>query len=99
MEQFWHIYSHMVRPNDLVGHCDIHLFKESIKPMWEDDKNKMGGKWIVRLRKGQCEKEISLVDIYLDRLIMCKLRGSFSIRSYLPNLDSPKVWRHAVGKI
>jgi len=52
VEQFWHIYSHMVRPNDLVGHCDIHLFKESIKPMWEDEKNKMGGKWIVRLRKG-----------------------------------------------
>jgi len=52
VEQFWHLYSHMVRPNDLNGHCDIHLFKESIKPMWEDDKNKMGGRWIVRLRKG-----------------------------------------------
>jgi len=52
VEQFWHLYSHMVRPNDLNGHCDIHLFKESIKPMWEDEKNKMGGKWIVRLRKG-----------------------------------------------
>ena len=23
-----------------------------IKPMWEDEANKFGGKWIVRLRKG-----------------------------------------------
>lgn len=52
VEQFWHLYSHMVRPNDLNGHCDVHLFKESIKPMWEDEKNKIGGRWIVRLRKG-----------------------------------------------
>lgn len=52
VEQFWHLYSHMVRPNEMTGHCDFHLFKESIKPMWEDEKNKLGGKWIVRLRKG-----------------------------------------------
>ena len=24
-----------------------------IKPMWEDEANKFGGKWIVRLRKGE----------------------------------------------
>ena len=60
VEQFWHLYSHMVRPNDLNGHCDIHLFKESIKPMWEDEKNKMGGKWIVRLRKGGRELAAAL---------------------------------------
>ncbi|CAJ0949113.1 unnamed protein product [Ranitomeya imitator] len=34
------------------GHSDFHLFKEGIKPMWEDDANKNGGKWIIRLRKG-----------------------------------------------
>uniref|UniRef100_A0A8D0UK69 Eukaryotic translation initiation factor 4E family member 2 n=1 Tax=Sus scrofa TaxID=9823 RepID=A0A8D0UK69_PIG len=42
----------MVRPGDLTGHSDFHLFKEGIKPMWEDDANKNGGKWIIRLRKG-----------------------------------------------
>lgn len=52
MEQFWRFYSHMVRPGDLTGHSDFHLFKEGIKPMWEDDANKNGGKWIIRLRKG-----------------------------------------------
>ncbi|XP_077343762.1 eukaryotic translation initiation factor 4E type 2 isoform X1 [Lithobates pipiens] len=52
VEQFWRFYSHMVRPGELTGHSDFHLFKEGIKPMWEDDANKNGGKWIIRLRKG-----------------------------------------------
>jgi len=51
-EQFWKIYSHLVRPGDLSSHSDLHVFKEGIKPMWEDEANRYGGKWIVRLRKG-----------------------------------------------
>ncbi|CAF91364.1 unnamed protein product [Tetraodon nigroviridis] len=35
VEQFWRFYSHLIRPGDLSGHSDFHLFKEGIKPMWE----------------------------------------------------------------
>lgn len=52
VEQFWRHYSHLVRPSEMSGHSDYHLFKEGIKPMWEDEANRTGGKWIVRLRKG-----------------------------------------------
>ncbi|CAH1781055.1 unnamed protein product [Owenia fusiformis] len=52
VEQFHHAYSHMVRPCDLSGHSDYHIFKEGIRPMWEDEANKHGGKWIIRLKKG-----------------------------------------------
>jgi translation initiation factor 4E len=52
VEQFWNFYVHMAKPHELNGHADIHLFKDGIKPLWEDDANKNGGKWIVRLRKG-----------------------------------------------
>nr|CAG4641970.1 EOG090X0BMA [Eurycercus lamellatus] len=52
VEQFWSYYCHLVRPCELTGHSDFHLFKDGIKPMWEDDANRWGGKWIVRLRKG-----------------------------------------------
>jgi translation initiation factor 4E len=52
VEKFWNYYAHMTRPHDLIGHADIHLFKEGIRPLWEDDANKNGGKWIVRLKKG-----------------------------------------------
>ncbi|CAB1335426.1 unnamed protein product, partial [Coregonus sp. 'balchen'] len=37
VEQFWKFYSHLIRPGDLTGHSDFHLFKEGIKPMWEED--------------------------------------------------------------
>ena len=52
VEKFWSYYAHMTRPHDLNGHADIHLFKDGIRPLWEDDANKNGGKWIVRLKKG-----------------------------------------------
>nr|XP_034330221.1 eukaryotic translation initiation factor 4E type 2 isoform X2 [Crassostrea gigas] len=52
VEQFWKYYAHIVRPSDLTGHSDYHLFKEGIRPMWEDSANNKGGKWIVRLKKG-----------------------------------------------
>lgn len=28
IEQFWQIYSYLIRPNDLVGFFEFHLFKE-----------------------------------------------------------------------
>jgi len=52
VEQFWMYYSHMQRPSELSGHSDYHLFKEGIRPMWEDSANSNGGKWIIRLKKG-----------------------------------------------
>lgn len=35
VEQFWALYSHLVRPSDLQSHSDFHLFRVGIKPMWE----------------------------------------------------------------
>ena len=35
VEQFWSLYSWLVHPSELTGHCDYHLFKDGIKPMWE----------------------------------------------------------------
>lgn len=52
VEQFWAFYSHLVRPTELSGHSDYHIFKDGIRPMWEDSANKDGGKWIIRLKKG-----------------------------------------------
>ncbi|CAK5077383.1 unnamed protein product [Meloidogyne enterolobii] len=37
---------------DLTEKVDFHLFKEGIKPVWEDPANRNGGKWILRLKKG-----------------------------------------------
>uniref|UniRef100_A0A915NAD3 eIF-4F 25 kDa subunit n=1 Tax=Meloidogyne javanica TaxID=6303 RepID=A0A915NAD3_MELJA len=52
VEQFWLIYRFIKRPSDLTEKVDFHLFKEGIKPVWEDPANRNGGKWILRLKKG-----------------------------------------------
>lgn len=52
VEEFWHVYNHLQRPNNLPTTTDYHFFRDGIKPTWEDASNSKGGKWIVRLRKG-----------------------------------------------
>eukprot|EP01113_Clastostelium_recurvatum_P017659 TRINITY_DN2081_c0_g1_i1.p1 TRINITY_DN2081_c0_g1~~TRINITY_DN2081_c0_g1_i1.p1 ORF type:complete len:275 (-),score=81.22 TRINITY_DN2081_c0_g1_i1:47-871(-) len=72
VEEFWEYYSHMIRPNDLPNTSDFHLFKSGIKPMWEDDANRSGGKWIVRLRKGQATK-------YWEDLVLAVIGEQFDV--------------------
>lgn len=52
LEDFWAIYSHLKRANQLDAGSDIHLFRNAIRPVWEDEANANGGKWILRFRKG-----------------------------------------------
>jgi len=51
-QDFWNVYLHLKRPSDLPTVSDYHFFKEGVRPVWEDDMNKKGGKWIMRLKKG-----------------------------------------------
>ena len=55
-EQFWEVYAHLKRPSTLPVVSDYHLFKKDIRPIWEDDVNKKGGKWIVRMKKGVADR-------------------------------------------
>lgn len=52
VDEFWNIYDHLKRPNELPSSTDLHFFREGIKPTWEDPHNEKGGKLIVRLPKG-----------------------------------------------
>ena len=56
VESFWTIYTHLKRPSLLPTVSDYHIFKEGIRPVWEDDANKRGGKWIIRLKKGVADR-------------------------------------------
>ena len=52
IEDFWAIYQHLKTPDKCEPGIDIHLFKDPIKPLWEDDSNKNGGKLIIKCNKG-----------------------------------------------
>lgn len=66
-EHFWRIYDHLLKPNDIKGGAvDYHLFKNDIKPAWEDPANQDGGKWLLKLRKGlasRCWEDLVLAVI------------------------------------
>ncbi|KAI9729669.1 MAG: hypothetical protein M1818_008422 [Claussenomyces sp. TS43310] len=56
VEDFFAIYKHLKRPSSLPMVSDYHIFKKGIRPVWEDEENKKGGKWIVRLKKGVADR-------------------------------------------
>jgi translation initiation factor 4E len=73
VDDFWQLYVHMRRPqDDRPTVCDYHVFREGIKPMWEDDKNINGGKWIVRLKKGVAQR-------YWEDILMAVLGGQLRV--------------------
>jgi translation initiation factor 4E len=45
VEEFWGIYNSIPAANQLPLKSDYHLFKEGIKPEWEDEQNAKGGRW------------------------------------------------------
>jgi len=51
VESFWVCYCHLARPSSLPSPTDLHLFKDGIRPLWEDPANLNGGKWIIRFKK------------------------------------------------
>lgn len=71
VESFWTVYSYMKRPSQLPTVSDYHIFKKDIRPVWEDESNKRGGKWIVRLRKG-------VADRYWEDLLLALVGDQFA---------------------
>ena len=51
VEDFWAVYNHVKPASVLSQGCDYMIFKEGIKPMWEDARNKKGGRWLVNWEK------------------------------------------------
>ena len=51
VEEFWGIFQHLRKPDSCKPGIEFMMFKEPIKPMWEDEGNKNGGKISIKLRK------------------------------------------------
>lgn len=71
VESFWAVYSHLKRPSLLPTVSDYHIFKGGIRPVWEDEANRKGGKWIVRLKKG-------VADRYWEDLLLAMVGDQFA---------------------
>jgi Eukaryotic initiation factor 4E len=53
VEDFWSLFTHIKQPSEVKIGSDYSLFKDQIRPMWEDKANKNGGRWMIGLNRNQ----------------------------------------------
>ncbi|GAA5865335.1 hypothetical protein JCM8547_005058 [Rhodosporidiobolus lusitaniae] len=64
VEDFWGLYNNIIPPSLLSANSNYYLFKEGIKPAWEDPANAQGGKWSVQLPRGKYTEQIDAYWLY-----------------------------------
>lgn len=74
VEDFWSVFNHIKPPSQIASGCDYMVFKEGIEPMWEDKRNKQGGRWLLNLEKR--DRRDFLDQCWLET-IMCLVGESF----------------------
>jgi len=65
VEEFWGIYNNIQKTSELALKSDYHLFRERIRPEWEDRQNKNGGRWSYQYKN----KKDTIDDIWLNVML------------------------------
>ncbi|XP_055586716.1 eukaryotic translation initiation factor 4E-like [Uranotaenia lowii] len=86
VEDFWRLYNQFKSPSDLKTECDCSLFEQGIRPMWDDEKNFRGGRWVINVPRQQHHE----LDKYWLDTILCRIGEVF---------DNPEEICGAVGNI
>ncbi|XP_033226487.1 eukaryotic translation initiation factor 4E-like [Belonocnema kinseyi] len=73
-EDFWSLYNHIKSIPDLRQGSDYSMFKEGIRPMWEDRANINGGRWLITLDRKQRSTEL---DRYWLETLLCMIGEGF----------------------
>jgi len=68
VEDFWALYNHIELVSHIPQGCDYCVFKEGIKPMWEDSANRDGGRWLISLNKQARTQELD--NSWLELLLL-----------------------------
>ncbi|KAI5923878.1 translation initiation factor eIF 4e-like domain-containing protein [Camillea tinctor] len=66
VEEFWGIYNNIAPVSDLAMKSDYHLFKEGVRPEWEDPQNKHGGKWSYQFKD---KRSVDINDLWLHTML------------------------------
>ncbi|EME49602.1 hypothetical protein DOTSEDRAFT_68401 [Dothistroma septosporum NZE10] len=60
VEEFWGIYNNITPASELAQKSDYHLFKQGVRPEWEDQQNKHGGRWAYTFKGTKANDEVWL---------------------------------------
>jgi len=74
VEDFWAVFNHIQPASKIQTGCDYSVFKDGIKPMWEDSANKKGGRWVINLDKQR--RSLELDQFWLETLL-CLIGEAF----------------------
>lgn len=67
VESFWRLYNNVENASKLIQGCEYSFFKSGIKPMWEDPRNRRGGRWQLRVDKRH--RATDLDNLWLETLL------------------------------
>ncbi|KPM06500.1 eukaryotic translation initiation factor 4E-like protein [Sarcoptes scabiei] len=71
VEDFWGLFNNIEFANKLSQNCGYYFFKKGIRPMWEDNANRNGGRWFFNLKK------TNLTDEYWLEVLLCLIGEGF----------------------
>jgi len=66
VEEFWGVYNNIAPVSELALKSDYHLFKEGVRPEWEDLQNKHGGKWSYQFKD---KRSIPIDELWLHVML------------------------------
>ncbi|KAI5818556.1 translation initiation factor eIF 4e-like domain-containing protein [Pyronema omphalodes] len=66
VEEFWGIYNNISKTSDLSLKSDYHLFKQGVRPEWEDVQNKNGGKWSYQFKD---KRGVNIDELWLNVML------------------------------
>jgi len=69
VEDFWALFRHLASLNELSSGADYMMFKEGIKPQWEDPRNRRGGRWMIKVEPHNRDQDMN-TQAWLELLLL-----------------------------
>ncbi|KAI9836524.1 MAG: eukaryotic translation initiation factor 4E [Sclerophora amabilis] len=66
VEEFWGVYNNITPTSELALKSDYHLFKQGVRPEWEDSQNKHGGKWAYQFKE---KRNVPIDELWLHVML------------------------------
>ncbi|BEJ15823.1 hypothetical protein CspHIS471_0504280 [Cutaneotrichosporon sp. HIS471] len=96
IQSFWRHLNNIRQPSKLVNNGNYHMFKDNIRPSWEDPSNTHGGKWVLFVK---ANKDLT-VDMVWSNLVIALVGEQLDPDNHItgvvvssrPRMDRVQIW-------